>query len=107
MKQETLSDIKRSGRHAAILPPKKARRRLRMRTVGGASLMALLILTALIAPILAPAHSEAYPLSIHLSASNLPLGSLGHMLGTDFLGRDLLAEGMWAARASLAVGLLA
>ncbi len=107
IKQETLADIKRSGRHAAILPPKRTRRRLQARTIGGAILMFFLIATALSAPLLAPSTSDTYPLSVHLSWANLPVGSQGHLLGTDFLGRDLLAEAMWAARASLAVGILA
>lgn len=65
---------------------------------------------AALAPLTAsPSPSPALalsPLNVDLSSINLPIGSAGHILGTDYLGRDLLSLSLWGARASLAVGLL-
>ena len=47
------------------------------------------------------------PYVTHLDARLAPAFSAGHLLGTDHLGRDLLARLVWGMRASLAVGLLA
>jgi peptide/nickel transport system permease protein len=41
------------------------------------------------------------------AARLLPAGTPGHLLGTDQLGRDLLARLVWGARTSLAVGAVA
>jgi peptide/nickel transport system permease protein len=47
------------------------------------------------------------PDATQLSARLLPPFSAGHLLGTDQLGRDLLARLLWGTRVSLAVGLVA
>jgi ABC-type dipeptide/oligopeptide/nickel transport system permease subunit len=61
----------------------------------------------LTAPWLAPSGSSLYPLTVDLSFANCPIGTDGHPLGTDHLGRDLFGQAVWGARASLAVGILA
>ena len=60
-------------------------------------------LSALLAPVLA-GHD---PVATDTSATALPPGSPGHPLGTDQLGRDLLARMLYGARYSLAVGVAA
>lgn len=62
---------------------------------------------ALIAPVAAPLNSDLSPLHIDLSVANLPPASAEHWLGTDNLGRDILAQALWGARSSLIVGLFA
>ncbi|KGF67285.1 peptide ABC transporter permease [Hoeflea sp. BAL378] len=69
----------------------------------GLAIFALIVLTALLAPLLplpdpdvtAPADRLLRPLSE------------GHLLGTDALGRDILSRLVWGSRVSLAVGISA
>ncbi|MFP4603257.1 MAG: dipeptide/oligopeptide/nickel ABC transporter permease/ATP-binding protein [Halochromatium sp.] len=69
----------------------------------GLGLLALVLLPALAAPWLPLAD----PTLTEPAQRMLPAGTTGHLLGTDALGRDLLARLVWGARSSLAVGLLA
>jgi len=80
---------------------------LEERTVLGATLMALLMLMALSAPLLASSSSAPSAVDVQLWQKNVAPLSPNHLLGTDYLGRDILAEAMWGARASLTVGILA
>jgi peptide/nickel transport system permease protein len=57
--------------------------------------------------LLAPLLPLPDPYVTHLDARLAPAFSAGHWLGTDHLGRDLLARLAWGMRGSLAVGLLA
>ncbi|MFC2967416.1 dipeptide/oligopeptide/nickel ABC transporter permease/ATP-binding protein [Acidimangrovimonas pyrenivorans] len=76
--------------------------RNRLATLGGA-VLAVILLLALITPLLPlqnpdvtdTAHRFLFPFSD------------GHLLGTDQLGRDLLARLLWGTRLSLAVGIAA
>jgi peptide/nickel transport system permease protein len=74
----------------------------RRRLVGFGVAIALLALTGLLAPLLAPYD----PLQTH-PAQALQPPSPAHPLGTDNLGRDTLSRVIWGARASLAVAVLA
>ncbi|HEY9869221.1 MAG TPA: ABC transporter permease [Candidatus Obscuribacterales bacterium] len=76
-------------------------------TITGITLLAALAAMALLAPWLVPPGSPIHPASIDLSACNCPVGTPGHILGTDHLGRDIFGQAVWGARASLAVGLMA
>jgi peptide/nickel transport system permease protein len=69
----------------------------------GLGLLGLLTGLALAAPLLPLAD----PYAVALGERLLPAGSPGHWLGTDQLGRDLLARLVWGTRTSLAVGLFA
>lgn len=71
------------------------------RAVIGISIMSLVILTALLAPILAPYDPTASDITLRL---NPP--SANHIFGTDNLGRDILSRIMYGAQISLVVGLL-
>jgi ABC-type dipeptide/oligopeptide/nickel transport system permease subunit len=71
----------------------------------GLLLVVLFVLTALLAPLLAPYD----PSTQSLDATLVPPfwehgGSLGHPLGTDQLGRDLLSRVIYGSRVSLLVG---
>ena len=70
-------------------------------------ILALLILTAIFAPLLAP-HD---PVKVSLIDRRLPPsfiegGSTEYYLGTDSLGRDILSRAIYGARISLSVALL-
>jgi peptide/nickel transport system permease protein len=67
----------------------------------GLGLSVLAVTVALAAPLLTP-HD---PLQGDFSASLRPPGSPGHPLGTDQLGRDLLARVLYGARIALFIGL--
>lgn len=71
--------------------------------IAGAILLVLLVLAALAAPLLFPAD----PLSIVSTPLLQPFDNADFILGTDRLGRDVLAELFYGARTSLAVGLAA
>lgn len=81
--------------------------RLSKRIVFGSVLMALIAALALLAPRLAPITDTYSPLAVHLHSINLPPGSAQHLLGTDYMGRDVFAQAIWGSRASLIVGLIA
>ncbi|HWV23684.1 MAG TPA: ABC transporter permease [Thermomicrobiales bacterium] len=68
---------------------------------GGAIALGL-ILMAIGAPLFAPMD----PAKQELVNTLKPVGTSGHLLGTDELGRDVLSRLIWGARASLLVGLL-
>ncbi|HYE82116.1 MAG TPA: nickel transporter permease [Clostridia bacterium] len=66
----------------------------------GAVIILLLLLTALLAPLLAPYDPEA----ISMSDKLLPPGQV-HPMGTDELGRDVFSRVLYGARISILVGL--
>lgn len=80
------------------------RRLLRNRAaVAGMTVLALLVLAALVGPYLSPyAYDEVNKADVWLA----PLRR-GHLLGTDALGRDLLVRLLMGLRISLAIGLVA
>ena len=80
------------------------RRLLRNRAaVAGMSVLALLVAAALVGPAFAP---YAYD-QVNKADVWLPPLAHGHLLGTDALGRDLLARLLMGLRVSLAIGLVA
>jgi oligopeptide transport system permease protein len=80
------------------------RRLLRNRAaVAGMVVLALLVLAAVVGPYLTPyAYDEVNKTDVWVG----PLTS-GHLLGTDSLGRDLLARLLTGLRVSLAIGVVA
>lgn len=64
----------------------------------GVALLAVIVLSAIFAPILRPAG----PTAMDLAAVRLP-PSLRHWFGTDAIGRDVLARTMYGGRVSLLV----
>ncbi|MCV0393905.1 MAG: dipeptide/oligopeptide/nickel ABC transporter permease/ATP-binding protein [Rhizobiaceae bacterium] len=77
-----------------------ARNRL---ALAGMCVLAVLVLIALAAPILPLPDPDATEPANRLL---LPM-SVGHLLGTDALGRDILSRLVWGMRVSLAVGISA
>jgi peptide/nickel transport system permease protein len=63
--------------------------------------LAVLLLACFIGPLVLPL---ADPLQGSLGDLNLPPGTPGHPLGTDALGRDLLARSLYGGRVSFVVG---
>ena len=78
-----------------VAPAGRRRRRLTTLFVGG-TLVAILVLTALFAPLLAPFDPNAQTISARL----LPPPAL-HWFGTDGFGRDLLSRVIYGARPTL------
>jgi ABC-type dipeptide/oligopeptide/nickel transport system permease subunit len=68
----------------------------------GMIILLLLVLVAIFAPQIAP-HD---PNKMRLGDKLLPLGTPGHPLGTDELGRDMLSRLIYGSRVSLTVGLI-
>jgi peptide/nickel transport system permease protein len=65
-------------------------------------MLGLLVLMALLAPILSP-----YDPIVGSAAQRLrPIGTAGHLLGTDELGRDILSRLVWGGRISLLTGFI-
>jgi peptide/nickel transport system permease protein len=72
--------------------------------VGFVVLLAL-VLTAILAPHIAPYDPAAQSLRARLLPPCwLQRGSMAHLLGTDYLGRDVLSRLIYGARASLGIG---
>ena len=71
--------------------------------ITGLVVLGIAVLAAVFAPWLAP-HE---PTDTHLSQAFAAPGTPGYVLGTDDLGRDVLARIMFGLRASLHVGMLA
>jgi peptide/nickel transport system permease protein len=67
----------------------------------GAAIL-LIVLSAILAPWLAPAD----PYAANMIARLKPFGYQGHLLGTDELGRDMLSRLLYGGRISLAMGIL-
>jgi peptide/nickel transport system permease protein len=76
--------------------------RLNPTLVIGLSLLVVIILAGVLAPVLSPWD----PIKQDLTASLQPPGN-GHLLGTDQLGRDVFTRLLYAARVDLRVGALA
>lgn len=69
----------------------------------GLIILAFMLLISILAPILPLAD----PLDVKLENRLLPIGSEGHLLGTDDLGRDLLSRLIHGGQLSIAVGFIA
>lgn len=95
----------------AALRPSTGRRRGRIRwrrlrgspaLIAGATILSLIVLAVIFAPLIAPYGP------IHQDLFNTLSGPSGkHLLGTDDLGRDVLSRLLYAGRTDLSVGALA
>ncbi len=68
--------------------------------MAAAAVLLLLLLAAIFAPLVAPLD----PLEGRLVNRLKPIGTPGHVLGTDELGRDMLSRLIWGGRLSLLMG---
>lgn len=80
-------------------------RRLRRHrlAMAGLGIIGAIILLAIFAPYISPAD----PLAIDYAHTAAPPGVPGHLLGTDAVGRDILARLIYGTRVSLQVGFVA
>lgn len=68
--------------------------------MAAAAVLLILLLAAIFAPFVAPLD----PLEGRLINRLKPIGTEGHLLGTDELGRDMLSRLIWGGRLSLLMG---
>lgn len=66
----------------------------------GLTIVGVLVLVALLAPLLAPYSSRA------ISGASMEPPSSNHLLGTNDVGQDIFSQVVWGARSSLGVGLI-
>ena len=78
------------------------RRRLPIPARVAGIVVVLLVVVAILAPLLAPDD----PVRGNLADRLLPIGSPGHLLGTDGQGRDMLSRLIYGSRPSLLAGLV-
>jgi peptide/nickel transport system permease protein len=69
----------------------------------GTTILTLLILAVFLGPFIYPVSPE----TIDIASASLPWLSPGHPLGTDDLGRDILARNLHGGRISITVGIVA
>lgn len=77
-----------------------ARLRRDRTAMGAAMVLGLIVLAAILAPLIAPMD----PLEGRMINRLKPIGTEGHPLGTDELGRDMLSRLIWGGRLSLLMG---
>ena len=99
LRQWLLTDTPTSRRHAKLSALYQGWLTFRSNTMAmvGLGILVLLILIAAAAPILSPHDPFVQDLGNRLA----PLGSEGHLLGTDSLGRDILSRLIYGARITL------
>lgn len=71
--------------------------------IAGGVVVLIIALAAIIAPWISP-HDPDF---VDLTGRMKPVGTSGHLLGTDIFGRDLLSRIIWGGRISLTMGLAA
>jgi peptide/nickel transport system permease protein len=79
-----------------------SRRRLPLSAKVAAAIIALIVLAAILAPLLSSSKPTVGSLTDRLQ----PIGTSGHLLGTDGQGRDILSRLLYGARPSLMTGLI-
>jgi peptide/nickel transport system permease protein len=87
----------------AVAGRSRRRGRRNVTLMAGLVLFGLIVACALCAPLL----TSQDPIKQNLPAAFLAPGSTGHLLGTDALGRDVLARVLYGARVDLRVGVVA
>lgn len=99
LRQWLLTDAPTSRRHARLASLYKGWLSLRANTMAmfGLGILVVLVLAAAFAPWLAPHDPFAQDLANRLQ----PIGTEGHLLGTDSLGRDILSRLIYGARITL------
>jgi peptide/nickel transport system permease protein len=79
----------------------------RRKVVVGAILLAIMVGSAVFAPLLAPYNPDYQDIASRLQPPVWAGGSADHLLGTDHLGRDMLSRIMYGGRVSLLIGFAA
>ncbi len=92
----------------SVLPP-PAQRGWRLKSFArdrGALAAAIFLMAVVLVVVLAPVLSPYTPDEADNLARNAPMGTAGHLLGTDQQGRDMLARLLYGGRVSLIVGVV-
>jgi len=99
LRQWLLTDTPTSRRHARLASLYKGWLSFRGNSMAmvGLGILVFLVLVAVFAPLISP-HS---PFDQNLANRLQPLGSQGHLLGTDSLGRDILSRLIYGSRITL------
>lgn len=98
----------RTGAVRKLLPPGAERIARQTSLLVGSAVLFLVVLMALAAPIIAPHNPNSMKPALRLGEPIfLKGGETTYLLGTDFLGRDILSRIIYGARVSLVVGLCA
>ena len=77
-------------------------KRTSFKLVFSSCLLALILLSGILAPLIAPYDPNAIDMSIKIQGL-----SPEHLLGTDALGRDMLSRALYGGRASILLALTA
>lgn len=103
-KQVKQSDEEKKGFNV----PKQLRALTKSKTgLAGVIIMAIVILTAIFAPVIAPYNPAQINSAMMLTPPAwLDGGSMSHLLGTDHLGRDIFSRIVYGTRISLLVGVV-
>lgn len=75
-------------------------------TLAAMAVLSVLVLLSILAPVISDTMGVSYTLP-NSASRFLPIGSDGHPLGTDHLGRDVLARLLYGGRVSLGIGVAA
>lgn len=88
-----------------LTPRQETWRRLKKdkAALAGLGVLTTVVLLSLLAPLIAPYN----PNQVVMADRLLPIGSPGHILGTDHLGRDMLTRLLYGGRISVAIGFIA
>ncbi|MFN8075079.1 MAG: ABC transporter permease [Kineosporiaceae bacterium] len=98
----TTSPVAAIPRQRTRTAKRATRRRLPPSALVSGAVIALIVAAAVLAPLITPAD----PIKGALGQRLLPVGTSGHLLGTDGQGRDILARLLYGARPSLLTGLI-
>lgn len=97
-----IASLPRQRRRSARASRPATRRRLPPSALISGAVIVVIVAAAALAPLITPAD----PVRGSLGERLLPLGSPGHLLGTDGQGRDILSRLLHGARPSLLTGLI-
>src|SRR5690349_14953736 len=95
---ETVSSITRRRIRRSMTSNQKA--------LVGATIICLMVIAAVFAPLIAPYDPNNQDLSGALQPPLFAGGSVAHPLGTDGLGRDVLSRIIFGSRVSLLIGVV-
>ncbi len=88
-------------------PAGRRKRRVNWALIGGSTVVGLLVLMAIFAPLIAPHDPYLNNLTRRMVPPVwYPNGDWAHVLGTDHLGRDYLSRLVYGARVSLSIGIV-
>jgi peptide/nickel transport system permease protein len=100
---EAIAAVRGPGRGLGGSRRRRSRARVNAQVIVALVIIGAFLALALLAPLIAPYAPEA----ADASRKYLPVGSPGHLFGTDEQGRDILSRLIWGGRTSMVVALIA